>query len=96
MANLHGLPKQINGPVENGYAVTPSDSVDLTFTNTDGNTVTFTTRGIYLGASGDLKVDLERGGTVTFTGLSAGVIHPVAAKRIYATGTTATSILGLF
>jgi hypothetical protein len=33
---------------------------------------------------------------VTFTGLAAGVIHPIAAKRVYATGTGATGIVGVY
>jgi hypothetical protein len=85
--NNHHLTKQINGPVSSGAAITPSDSVDMTFE----------TRGIYVGVGGDLKVTLAQDGSaVTFIGLSGGIIHPIAASRIWATGTTATSILGLY
>jgi hypothetical protein len=73
-------------PATEAYAITPSDSVDLTVP----------TRGVYVGVSGDLKVDMSGVGTVTFKDLMAGMIHPISAKRIYATGTTATDILGIY
>lgn len=69
-----------------GVAITGNDSTDLAKT----------TKGIYIGTSGDLRVTLKKDSTpVTFTGLSAGIIHPIEAKRIWVTGTTATGILGL-
>jgi hypothetical protein len=84
--NDHGLTKQINGPMENADAVTPSDSTDLTYA----------TRAIYVGVTGDVKVDMARRGTVTFKALQAGVVHWIAANRIYSTGTTATNIVALY
>lgn len=76
----------LESPAENAFAVTTDNSTDLAIS----------TRGIYVGVSGDLKVDTVGGNTVTFVGLAAGVIHPIRAKRIYATGTTATSIIGVY
>lgn len=73
-------------PAGGAIAITPSDS----------NNLSRAIRGLYVGASGDVKVDLADGTTVTFTGLAAGVIHPIRTKRVYATGTTATSILGVY
>lgn len=73
-------------PIENGFSITPSDTVDLTHP----------TRGIYVGASGNLKVILVSGDTITFVGLSSGTIHPIRVRRVFSTGTTATSILGLY
>jgi hypothetical protein len=54
------------------------------------------TRAIYVGGSGNLRVDMVSGGTVTFIGLSAGTVLPVQAIRIYATSTTATNLLALY
>ena len=51
------------------------------------------TRGLYVGVSGDVKVDMLDGSTVTLVGLSAGIIHPIQVVRVYSTGTTATDIL---
>ena len=69
------------------YAVTPSDTVDL---------VQGATKGLYIGGAGNVKMDMADGTTITFTALSAGMIHPISAKRVYATGTTATLILAVY
>lgn len=53
-------------------------------------------RGIYVGTSGDLKVDMADGQTVTFTGVVAGFIHDISVKRVYANGTNAGNIIGLY
>lgn len=100
IALLKGLLKQMQGNgagqqnvqlmgsnAMDAVAITPNDGVDL---------ATKPTKGIYLGVSGDVKITLNSGNTVTFTNLSSGVIHPIAAKRIWATGTTATSILAVY
>jgi hypothetical protein len=62
------------------------------------NTVTYTepTRGVYIGTTGNLKVDMVSGGTVTFVSVPAGSLLPVQVERIYATGTTATNIIALY
>jgi len=73
-------------PIENAFDITPSNTENLTYT----------TRGIYVGTSGNLKVDTADGDTVTFVSLSAGVIHPMRVRRVYATGTTAGSIIGVY
>jgi hypothetical protein len=71
---------------QSASAITPNDSTNLT-------TVT---RGIYVGVSGDVKVDMADNSTVIFVGLSSGGIHPIAVKKVYATGTTATNIVGVY
>lgn len=55
------------------------------------------TRGIYVGASGNITVDMADGGaSVLFSNLMAGVIYPFQVTRVYATGTTATSLVALY
>lgn len=76
----------VTRPAENAFAVTPNNDADLAED----------TRGLYVGVSGDVKVDLVGGTTVTFVNLVAGVIHPIRARRVYATGTDATSIVGVY
>ncbi len=71
-------------PVFDAFAVTASDSTDLAQV----------TRGIYVGGGGHLKVTLAGGSTVTFSNLSAG-IWPFEVVRVFATGTTATNLIGL-
>jgi hypothetical protein len=73
-------------PALNGFAVTPSDSVDLAAAS----------RGIYVGVSGNVKVTTLNGDAVTFVGLAAGIIHPIAASRVWSTGTAATSIVAVY
>lgn len=73
-------------PAEHAAAITTSNTVNLTNA----------TRGIYVGGTGDLKVDMIGGETVTLVGVAAGVVHPIAALRVYATGTTATLLVALW
>ena len=68
-------------------AVTPNDSTDLT-----GGV----TRGLYVGVSGDVNVDMEDGETVLFTAMAAGIVHPLRVLRVRSTSTTATNIVALY
>jgi hypothetical protein len=76
----------LDSPASSAFAVTPDNDNDMASY----------TRGIYVGGAGNLKVDMADGTTVTFTAIAVGVIHPIRARRVYATGTTATLIIGLF
>ena len=69
-----------------GAAVTPADNAKLAKH----------TRGIYVGVAGDLTVVMRSGDTLTFSGLVAGVIHPIQAIEIKAAGTTATGIVAVW
>lgn len=71
-------------PAASAAAVTPDDETNIE-----------PTRGLYLGTGGDLKVMMLAGTAVTFANLAAGIIHPIVAIRIYATGTTAGDIVAL-
>lgn len=51
-------------------------------------------RALYIGVSGDVKVDLVKGGTVTLKSVPVGVLQIQPAK-IYKTGTTATNLVAL-
>lgn len=75
-----------DGPAWNAASITKNDSTDLTNP----------TRGIYVGATGNLKVTMLSGDIVTFVGLAAGVIHPISAKRVWSTDTTVTGIVGVW
>lgn len=72
-------------PAENGFPITPNDSVDLATP----------AKGIYVGTFGDLKVRMLGGGIVTFVGITAGIIHPIQVAKVFATGTNAQDIVGL-
>lgn len=70
--------------IRNATAISPHDTNDLDIA----------TKAIYCGVGGDLKITLAAGGTVTLKNLSYGVWHPIEAIRVFATGTTATDIIG--
>jgi hypothetical protein len=79
---------QQSGPVcaaGRGVVLTPSDSVD----------VVNTTIALWVGGAGAVNVDLADGGTVLISGIPAGTLLPIRVKRLRATSTTATLIVGL-
>jgi hypothetical protein len=65
--------------------VTPSNTLDLERL----------TDAVYIGGDGNLAVALENNVVQTFNGLVAGQIVPVVARRVQATGTTATNLLAM-
>lgn len=75
------------GPATRCFAVTPSDSVDLAFT----------ARAIYVGVGGDISILTPGSSTpVVLKNTAAGTVLPVAASRINAAGTTASSLVALY
>lgn len=76
----------LDSPGLGGETVTPSDTQDLTNVS----------RGLWVGAAGDVAVILLSGSTVTLVGVTAGTLIPIRASRVLATGTTATSIVALW
>jgi hypothetical protein len=66
--------------------LTPSDTADL---------VRFTD-AILVGGAGDVAAVMQNNRAVTLTGLPAGAWVPIKARRINATGTTATSLVALY
>jgi hypothetical protein len=77
---------ELPNPAVHAFAITPHDANDLDYV----------TRGIYVGGAGNLKVTMLGGETVTFTGVAAGQIYPIRASRVFATLTTATSLVGVY
>lgn len=64
-------------------AITTSDTAPNVFTR------------LYVGGTGNLKVTTENGDVVTFSSVPAGSVIPIRVSLVWATGTTATSIVGL-
>ena len=50
---------------------------------------------IYVGVTGTVVVQTLRNQTATFVGVPAGSVLRIACTRVWSTGTTATSLLGL-
>lgn len=74
----------ITGPASSFFDITPDD--DTEFTNL--------TRAVYVGTSGDLVAVDEAGVEATFVGIQG--MLPIRCKKVLATGTTATDIVGLY
>ena len=67
------------------FTVTVSDTLNLPFVAV-----------VYVGVSGTVKVTTANGDVVTFTGALAGTILPVQVLRVWSTGTTATTMVGIY
>jgi hypothetical protein len=82
-------------PSEAVALVTPHNTTELVYPGTSN---AIPCRGIAFAVAGAIKIDDARGNTVTIPSgvLAAGIIHPIRAKRIHATGTTATSIVAFW
>lgn len=72
------------GPGSRGYAITPSNSTDLTHP----------ARAIWVGGAGDIKIKDLDGNDVTFSNVPVG-FFAMGATRVYATGTTATLLVAV-
>jgi hypothetical protein len=73
----------LESPPENAFAITPSDAAD----------VAMTTRAIWVGGPGDIKLTTKGGDTVTYKAVPAGRLS-IRAVRVWSTGTTATNMIG--
>ncbi|SRR6266446_1608276 len=86
------------GPVESlGEMLidNPRNAYDASAQKSDTVDLTFPTKRLYVGGTGAIKVDMVGTGTVTFAAVPVG-FHNIQAKRLYSTGTAATSIIGLY
>jgi hypothetical protein len=71
----------------NAVAITPSDTSDLPHA----------TRALYVGGSGTLTVMFNGTDTiVTYPAVSAGSSLPISVRRVYAAGTSATGLVGMW
>lgn len=72
---------------------TAIEAVDISATD---YTCPHTCIGIYVGGTGNVKVDMLGGGTETFSAVPVGEILPGRFSKVYKTGTTATLMLAYF
>lgn len=72
------------GPARRGAVVTPHDTTPLTFA----------TKGLLIGGSGNLTVRfIDDAADTVIAGVIAGTILPIRVTHVRATGTTAASIV---
>lgn len=77
--------ESLSSPPSGLIAVNPDDAQDLPQAS----------RGINVAQSGDVRITAVDGTTATVA-ISAGIIFPIRASRVWATGTTATGIVALY
>ncbi len=80
------VPMQIGDPARSAEVVTKSDTTEF-------STVT---RAVFVGGAGNISFLMADGTTCVFTGITAGTILPVRARRINSTNTTATNMVAMW
>lgn len=55
--------------------------------------ITVPSRGLYISSAGDLVVLMANGDAVTLTGLLAGVVYPIAVRKIIQAASTAAGLV---
>lgn len=79
------LTPALTSPAASAEMIIPSDTDDLAHV----------TRGLYLGQSGDVSVRMKSGELVTFSNVQGGTTLALRIEKIFATGTTASGLVGL-
>ncbi len=75
----------LTAPATHGETIAPNDNTNLVRA----------TRALYVGQTGNVRVRTLAGQDVTFANLQGGALYPLRVQRIFATGTTASDIIGL-
>jgi hypothetical protein len=76
-----------SGPGSAHLAITPSNTVNFASK--------FPCRGIYVGVSGNITA-VVNDVAVLYTAVPQGIILPINATRVNATGTTASALVAIF
>lgn len=63
---------------------------------TTSDTVTFNPSVLYIGVGGNLRVQTAQGTDIVFSAVPAGFILPVQVIQVYATNTTASSMVRIY
>ncbi len=80
--DFKGQAPSVSGPLDSAEEITPSDSLELPRIS----------RALWIGVAGDVRVTMRSGHVVTFENLPVGW-HPIRVRQIWATGTTADSLI---
>ena len=89
--NFASTDKSILAPYTDAVTITPNDTVDLA-------EVTRALHAHGAGSNHDVVVTLanDPDGTSVTLAIAKGDVLPIRVKRVWATGTTATTIVGLY
>ena len=89
MFDRWGIPADtVSSPATDCFAVVPSDADDLAIVP----------KGIYVGTGGDVRligIGASGGNPALFRNVPSGSLLPVRARRVLATGTTATDLVAM-
>ena len=77
---------QLDSPPSGSFPISPHDS----------NLLPFATRALYVGFTGDVRVEYVNGDIDTMHNIAQGVHHPMRIIRVFATGTTAYGLSGKY
>lgn len=77
--------RSLTSPPDRLFAITPNDGADLAVS----------TRALMVTTAGNVSVVTTSGDTGVLPALQPGVQYTIRARRVRATGTTATGIVGL-
>ncbi len=78
---------------QNGYVENGQFAGGLATTGSNSEYLPFTAGGVYIGTTGDLKVETADGSVLTF--VSASGFIPGVITKIFLTGTSAQNIIAL-
>jgi hypothetical protein len=78
--------RSLSSPAHDAIEIVPNDGADLQHV----------TRALYVGGTGNVRVRMASGNTVTFQALAGGIVYPIRAARVLASGTNATGLIGLW
>jgi hypothetical protein len=75
----------VMAPATRAVPVTPNDGTDLTYN----------AKALWVGGAGNINLDTIGGDTILISGIPAGTVLPIQARRVRSTNTTATLIVAL-
>ena len=77
----------LQSPPSSAFAITPSDT----------NELPFVTRSIYVGGAGDITLRLAGDiSSQVFKAVPVGTMLPLRVRQVFATGTGATQLVGMY
>jgi hypothetical protein len=79
----------------NANEITPNDSANITL---GGTIIDGLDNGVclYVGTTGNVKVTMIAGQTVTFTNVQGGTFLPIQINKLWDTGTTALNFVAVY
>lgn len=89
------MPATNDTPFDNAASLVPAKYA-FSITPHDTNELSHVTRGLLVGVAGNVNVVLAGDTDAVVIALAAGIIHPLRAKIVKSTSTTATGIVGVY